>query len=312
MRLSGCRIVLIAIVIITVGLCAISIVCIRRINSGKQQNQVKELQAIWTEGAKNAMLPDEAVELVARLISEALSYGSGSKLEVDHDRLSQSLDRFLRQFESRFHRPNHSRGYCYWTAWLLAESARRPPRTPQEIQAARISFETFRNDLVSLLNTRLREENGEEKYQKYSEYINECLTWTKETLDKHFVELHDDPMFPALHSPITQEAKEWVLAEFAKEPTLPRVSKPTKMMVLEDEIFHKDLKRFFKDVPERVVWGITFRTISKRLNKTKYWGYMKYRTWSCGDGVWPIDAQFVPNRDLNKAKRWVRDENKNE
>ena len=249
-----------------------------------------ELRKTWRSTADSSGLPREQIALVINLLDEVLEPSACRKL--DRNRLTGSISRYLEQFKHTFS-GDYAEQACYWTAWLLAETAKRPAPTAQDIESARVSFEALINDLINVLEAKAREAIGDANYSKCQPAVNMSLTRAKDRLRDYLEQLHNDPLFPIFKKPLDYGTRQQVLGHLSNETILDSLLNRQMKTVPEEEFYKKWLEFYFDRVPARVVFRLVVVMTKPDIRKPEYWGGMHQRAKSCADSTWPIEMHLI-------------------
>lgn len=270
----------------------------------------RDIRQIWRDCASEARLPESTIALVSRLIREHEDPAARSLPEADADRLSWSLRRFLGQFRGRWADQRSNEKASYWVAWLLLESRTNLRTDPTVLSQGYASMERLCDEVVVVVIRRklegIREAIQHREGPEGPKATAEALARLRARLMRQFEQLRDDPLYPALHGIVPEAARESV-RRFLEEDVIIQVGSLNRMTTTNDEVISRKVRNYLRDVPERVLFDVTRVTILGALNKTSYWGFMKYSGSSCS-GTWPIAMGFVPDDAMNKARGWSRNE----
>lgn len=242
-------------------------------NFSPERNQItnnsdyKLLQRIWTDQAGKHGLDQKTIRLVCKLFRQVVEPNECRK--IDRYALEKSIDRYLDQFELDFKR-DRSENACYWMAWLLAQYAKRPDMTGEDVTAARLSFEALIDKMIDVIEPRLEGVIREADSQELNEYS----AMIRGRLLYYFYQLRDDPLFPIFKKPISSYTEQKVL-ERAKSGF--SFGKPNKREL------------YLSSISTALVYWVVICETRQEFKKPEYWGGMLPSASSDQKGVWPIE-----------------------
>ncbi len=262
------------------------------VNVGPTVDSAEELEAVWMAHAVVAGLTEQEASRVGVLLRAAYP-ADGEGYSVPAEPLGLAVERYVEQFHPVFRDKRRSEGKVYWTTYALCQARRRGPMEAQASAKLKQQCDELADMTVRLLRARLKDHLGDEQYRKYGQQITTGVNWVGRRIAGHGKALAEDPLYPAMKSPISSDvlAKVKDMLEADSMPRIPTESDGTRSV---EERVVKKLQSHFQDIPERVLCEVTYRSTIDELNKNSYWGHMKYRLWST-EGWWPIDVTFVPN-----------------
>ena len=255
------------------------------------------LRQVWADKATEHDLEKAARQLVWELFCQIVK--PGDCRHVDAKKLEKSLDLYFKQFRPTFS-GKRSKEACYWMSWLLAQYAKRPEASKQEMRRTNIWFKEFVDEIITILDEKTRNALGEESYNKLESQVQEALDWTKQVLQKYFDRLHDDALFPALKKPISDYANSKVFKHLKRDVML--IHPPTRLMELEEEAHVRALERYFNSIPSHVMFWTVLYSTKREFEKDEYWGGMLHSARSRRDGAWPIQMYLRRKPDLIAPK----------
>ena len=198
------------------------------------------LERVWIERIRAHEIDGKAAQMVWTFLTQVVEPQDCQV--VDAEKLGKSLDRYLKQFKHKF-AGEHIQGNCYWLAWLLANSAKRPPISAEEKEETRIWFQAFSQRMSQALDEKVKREMGSKQYLKYKSQIEEALDWTVHRLGEYYDMFHDDPLFPALKTPASYEVEKKLVDRIQKDGSLQfQLARRIPMMVLEIAIAYLRLQ----------------------------------------------------------------------
>ena len=261
------------------------------------------VEQIWIRQAYDHQIDPEAIECVCELFEQVVEPGDFAN-DVETQEFDSAIDRFLDQFGRRLN-DERPEGVCYWTAWLLAQSAVRPVASEIEVQATHAWFGQYTDEIIHAYDAKLRETLNAEEYARFEPQITESLGRVKARLQAYFDDLSGDPLFPIFKEPLGAHAQGRI-SEHMTRQAVPAYSLPeVPEFSMTPERYVQNLDAYFKTVPDRVVFWMALYETGREVRRSEYWGGMLCGASSDRYNAWPIEMHLKPMPALLRASQPV-------
>ena len=252
------------------------------------------MREIWRTAARQSDLSSDSLSNVDDFLRRIL-VPSGTE-SLDEGLVTESIKRYLKQFGYTFQGERRDQA-CYYMAWLLAEAASKAVPSPDNNEKTRVSFETFTDKLINILDENAKQAIADTNSSKIQEELNENLARVKGSLMYYFYELREDPLFPLFKTPVDSNVAETVIGTFKNEKILFNLLNNQVKDRPVDDFYAKWLSFYFDRVAERAVFWLAIDTNKDKFRDPRYWGGMHYTAKSSGSGLWPMEIYLTRMND---------------
>jgi hypothetical protein len=227
----------------------------------------------------------------------------------DYVAYTSSLGNFVSTHREGFLEASSAEGTCYWLALCVAEAHGRDDHG--EVAVVPDSYSSLVDDVCSTLADGLRGRIPKKDRTGTSGLVDATVETVRQGLTEAIAAYRADYLCPAFRAAGTANTAAQI-EERLRGMSWPAYEEPDGVLMSKTALYARRLRAFAEAVVTMVLFEVFVGEVRPRLERNRYWGYMKYygesmQPLSCASHLlWPARIRLRPDRTRNEVEGWTR------